>query len=249
MFIALVALIVGFLGALHAVRHIRVTTRSRFYKGTCSLPLPRSYSMVTGRFENPDVEEDDEDAVEPLTPVIKDRLTVTEFDYELDLDLEEIEEFALPELSRGRYLHDFTVNKTAIVDADGGRCFITTLDRDQFPRPKSLFDILVSLQEGNFELDIDELRVETRVELPPLANPLGEARYGHFIPAICEDYVNYVLVDADKVQTKIVTEEEIRILSKRSVGRRGDFDFAEFSGKNIIEYKILNLNEAPGRVN
>ena len=33
-----------------------------------------------------------------------------ELDYELDLDLEEFESLQLPEISHGRYLHDFKVN-------------------------------------------------------------------------------------------------------------------------------------------
>ena len=32
-----------------------------------------------------------------------------ELDYELDLDLEEFESLQLPEISHGRYLHDFKV--------------------------------------------------------------------------------------------------------------------------------------------
>ena len=32
-----------------------------------------------------------------------------EFDYEIDLDFETFEEFTLPEISHGRYLHDFKV--------------------------------------------------------------------------------------------------------------------------------------------
>ena len=33
-----------------------------------------------------------------------------ELDYELDLDLEEFESLQLPEISHGRYLHDFKVS-------------------------------------------------------------------------------------------------------------------------------------------
>ena len=37
-----------------------------------------------------------------------------ELDYELDLDLEEFESLQLPEISHGRYLHDFKVRKTEV---------------------------------------------------------------------------------------------------------------------------------------
>ena len=114
----------------------------RHYRGFCRIPYARTLqgSMVTGAFANGD---DAADAADGLTPVFEDELTAArmsltetfnddgtiEFDYELDLEFDEFEEFELPELSRGRYLHDFRVNKTAIVDADGGRCFVMDLDR------------------------------------------------------------------------------------------------------------------------
>ena len=39
-----------------------------------------------------------------------------ELDYELDLDLEEFESLQLPEISHGRYLHDFKVCWGFLID-------------------------------------------------------------------------------------------------------------------------------------
>jgi hypothetical protein len=97
-----------------------------------------------------------------------------EFDYELDLDFEEFESFELPELSSGRYLHDFRVNKTAIVDRAGGRCFVMPLDRDEVPKPRSILDIISNMNDGTYELDIKQIRHDTRVILPPVENSIDE---------------------------------------------------------------------------
>ena len=127
-----------------------------------------------------------------------------EFDYELDLDYEEFESFELPELSKGRYLHDFKVktfnpmlacacmqeyiileiplpfsmvqvNQTAIIDPEDNRCFLLPLDRDEIPKPRSLFDIIANMKNGAYELDIQEIRHDTRVVLPSITDltPFG----------------------------------------------------------------------------
>ncbi len=93
-----------------------------------------------------------------------------ELDYELDLDYEEFEEFQLPQISHGRYLHDFKANQTAIIDPEGGRCFVTPLDQEEVPRPRSFYEIIRNLRDGVYGLDVAEVRMDTRVVLPPVGN-------------------------------------------------------------------------------
>jgi len=94
-----------------------------------------------------------------------------ELDYELDLEFEEFEEFRMPQLSRGRYLHDFKVNKTAILDTAGGRCFLLDLDREEVPKPKSFLEIVRHLRrDGVYGMDVEEVRQDTRIVFPPLVN-------------------------------------------------------------------------------
>merc|ERR1712110_1225168 len=59
-----------------------------------------------------------------------------EFDFELDLDENQFESFELPEIFLGRYMHDFKVNHTGIIDRIGKRCFLMGLDRSLIPAPK-----------------------------------------------------------------------------------------------------------------
>jgi len=149
-----------------------------------------------------------------------------EFDYELDLDFEEFESFELPEISHGRYIHDFKVNKTAIIDPDGSRCFVMPLDRDEIPRPRNLFEVIRNMKDGAYEMDIEEVRHDTRVVLPPV-DDLEE--YGLFIFAACSDKTTYLLERSTNVVVKRSTEEEEA------------FQFMEFTGSRMIKYNIVNL--------
>ena len=64
----------------------------------------------------------------------------------------------------------FQRNKTAIIDVDGGRCFIMPLDRDEIPRPRNIFDMLNNMKDGAYEVDFEEVKHNTRVVLPPVRN-------------------------------------------------------------------------------
>lgn len=185
---------------------------------------------------------EDGDTVEPLKRVVQPELVQRvemqtrinkngglELDYELDLDLEEFESLQLPEISHGRYLHDFKVNKTAIIDPDGKRCFVMPLNRDEISPPRNLMEIISKLKNGAFELDLDEIRHDTRVVLPPLASLDG---YGFFIERSCFSYKTYLL--EEETSTKIIVK---RSADEPLTG------FIEFAGKSLIHYNIVNLEE------
>ncbi len=180
---ATLALCVALMGAVHLLRQMRA--RPRYVRGVCSLPIPVNQildeSMISGDFS-----EGAEDGwVNSLKPVrtpelVGERVSLTEkvsadgeveLDYELDLDYEEFEEFQMPQISHGRYLHDFKMNQTAIIDPDGNRCFVMPLDQDEVPKPKSFLQIIKNLKHGVYGLDIAEVRVDTRVVLPPIEDP------------------------------------------------------------------------------
>ena len=74
--------------------------------------------------------------------IFGDNMRSFEFDVELDLEDDMMETLELPEVFSGRYLHDFMVNLTVIVDTLGRRCFIMKLDRNTIPKPKNIFDYL-----------------------------------------------------------------------------------------------------------
>ncbi|EEC02163.1 conserved hypothetical protein, partial [Ixodes scapularis] len=68
--------------------------------------------------------------------------------FDLDLEFEQYEEIEVPDFThgrRGRFIHDFAVNKTGIVDMDGQRCFVMPLNRTLVLPPHSLFDLIVRM--------------------------------------------------------------------------------------------------------
>lgn len=232
----MVALCVGFVGVVHIVRQMR---RPHYFHGVSRLPYPASSSlsvdsMISGRFGNQDFE----GQVHGLKPVLDEELTgeelklnthlrgdgTVELVYELDLEYEEFESFEFPEISHGRYIHDFKFNKTAIIDPDGERCFVMPLDRKEIPRPKTLFDVIRNMKNGVYDMDIEEIRHDTRVSFPALKDL---SHYGLFITSACEGKTTFLL-------------ERVEIM-KRSVGGEKNFQFVELAGKKLIKYNIINF--------
>ena len=81
-----------------------------------------------------------------------------EFDVELDLEDNAMETFELPEVFSGRYLHDFMVNLTAIVDVVGRRCFLMKLDRNLIAKPRNILDYLNKERDGVYDLNYEEVK-------------------------------------------------------------------------------------------
>lgn len=69
---------------------------------------------------------------------------------------------------RGRFIHDFKINQTGIIDGDAGRCFIMPLDRETVLPPKSLYDLLIKMWDGYYNIDTERVRKNFRVVLPEL---------------------------------------------------------------------------------
>merc|ERR1712018_493349 len=146
---------------------------------------------------------------------------------------EQMETFVIeqmPQLSRGIYLHDFKMNKTVIVDTVNDRCFIMDLDRNEIKPPKDFMELVNNMYSGMYELDVDEIRHDTRVVTPSLES-VGCKEYGFVIYINCRDRTSYRLEDVEKSLKKRSTEE----------GKK--YQFIEFGGKSFIEYNIVNLHD------
>ena len=96
--------------------------------------------------------------VTDVDSIFGDDMRSFEFDVELDLENDAMETLELPEVFSGRYLHDFMVNLTVIVDTLGRRCFIMKLDRNIIPKPRNIFDYLNKEREGVYEVDYEEIK-------------------------------------------------------------------------------------------
>jgi len=192
----------------------------------------------------------------------------TERNFELDFDIdigEEREELQMPELSRGKYLHDFKVNKTAIIDHEKKRCFVFDLNRKHISSPRSLFELLHGMIKGTFGINFQQIREDMEVKFPAVSN-FNE--YGAVIKNVCGGMDTYRLehttptktwktakkmsgiatsvengnVDITNERQKKVGPSRIKRSAKEEVEKAPKDDYLEFAGK-YIHYNIVNLKD------
>jgi hypothetical protein len=90
---------------------------------------------------------------------------MTELIYEYTEDEQTLELFQMPQLSSGRYIHDFEKEKTLIFDSLNDRCFVMDLDKNEIKPPKTICDMYRGMHEadgdGVYKMDLEEVRQET----------------------------------------------------------------------------------------
>lgn len=153
-------------------------------------------------------------------------------EFEIDLNREEYEKIIVPDFRdgrSGRFIHDFNTNKTGIVDITGQRCFIMPLNRDNVLPPKSLFDLIQKIWDGYYKVDTEIVRETMKVITPPIEDA-SEA--GNYIAKECSGVPIYRL------------EKYVGGVVKRSADLHTEAKFAQFSGKGITEFDIINLEDA-----
>jgi hypothetical protein len=184
--------------------------------------------------------------------------------YEMDLEEETFELIQMPDVSSGLYVHDFTVNRTAIIEDN--RCFVMVMDRNEIAPPRNLLDILVNTKDG-YELDLDEIQHDMMIVLPELTPEDLFKEYGYFIGRACHDKTAYKLVPVpeeiaalqnldNSMQEEMNELEEVNEIldnpdqnvepelenfgrNKRSVSRKTKM-FKELS-KKLVTYRIVNF--------
>ena len=65
-------------------------------------------------------------------------------------------------------MNSIQMNKTVIIDTDNNRCFVMALNRNEVKPPRDFMDFITRLNNGVYQLDLDEVRHDTRVVKPPL---------------------------------------------------------------------------------
>jgi len=230
-----------FFRALH-VAHYR--------RGICRLPFDLRFfddtTLISGSFSNNEngLERTPKELGGSLIEEVKETINekvVEEADgkigleYEIDVETETFEMFQMPQLSRGKYLHDFKMNKTLIIDTDNNVCFIMPLDRKEIEPPRDFMEFINRLNNGIYQLDLDEVRHDTRVVLPPLEK-VDMMEYGFHIANQCRRKSSYLLEDVAKVLVKRSATP-----AEGEVGKK--FNFIEFGGKHFIKYNIVNIDD------
>lgn len=148
--------------------------------------------------------------------------------FEIDLENEHYEKIDVPDFRggrQGRFVHDFNINKTGIIDIDGQCCFVMPLDRQAVLPPRNMYDLLRKMYNGYYEVDTEIVRKTMKVVTPPISDL---SVVGTYIARECQDLPTYTLT---KVNSNVV---------KRSISNGV---FGQFAGKNIIEFDILNLED------
>ena len=146
--------------------------------------------------------------------------------FEFDLENEHYEKIDVPDFRggrQGRFIHDFNINKTGIIDVDGRCCFVMPLNRKTVLPPRNMYDLLRKIYNGYYEVDTEIVRETMKVVTPPITDL---SVVGTYIARECQDLPTYMLT---KVNSNVV---------KRSISSGV---FGQFAGKNIIEFDILNL--------
>lgn len=235
--ISLMGLMVG----LHLYRSVFM---KRVYCGTYRIPLNHGVmpenTLVAANFQSPKMAEDpfkmdmfalfnhemsDPDAFEEKEPIKE-----FEFDVELDMEDNVMETLELPEIFLGRYMHDFKINQTVIVDTLAKRCFLMKLDRTLIPAPRSIYEILAKMRNGAFDIDYEEIRKSYRISGPPVLE--FDRSHGAFIPDVCSSKITYNLEEIDR---SYIVKREV------GLGSSGN-KFGEFVGSHLITYDIVNIN-------
>jgi len=239
--LTLCLLILALIGLMSGAYIYKSMHSRRNWCGTYRIPLPTKKimenSLIGGNFQK-SLDEDDyiipeenffalfNHDVPYLGP---QEFRDFEFDVELDLDNDNVETLELPEVFSGRYLHDFMVNLTVIIDVLGERCFIMKLDRNVIPKPRNILDYLNKERQGAYDLDYEVIKQSFVINGEPLK--MFDPSYGRFIPDACYKKDTYEL--AEYTET---------IIEKREIGSSRGL-YGEFVGSKLIKYNIVNLHQ------
>jgi len=96
-----------------------------------------------------------------------------------------------------RFVHDFSINITGIIDVENRRCFVMPLLRNYVHPPEALFELLYRMSSGYYSADINKILSDYRM-VQPAINDLSD--YGLYISKDCADFVTF------KLEKDVVTE-------------------------------------------
>ncbi|CAI6345806.1 unnamed protein product [Macrosiphum euphorbiae] len=101
-----------------------------------------------------------------------------------------------------RFLHDFSVNITGIVDFQVQRCYVMPLLRNSVEPPESLYDMLLKMSTGYYSVDMNKIISNFHMVRPAITN-LSD--YGMYISKDCADYPTF------KLEKDIATDSPIEV--------------------------------------
>lgn len=234
-FTAFLVLATGIVGGVYLYRQFN-HNRIRYFRGWCGVPYVSDSKMPPVMSGSDFLRQNTNGALPEVANSIMDSVKDNFFQEQFDLDLEfdQYEEIEVPDFShgrRGRFIHDFAANKTGIVDVEGRRCFVMPLNRSLVLPPHSLFDLIVKMRAGYYDVDTEIVRERMRVVTPPI---LDFRDVGYYIARECSSLPTYRL------------ERMTVPVFKRSLTEQHHAVFVEFAGNKITQLEITNIEEAVG---
>lgn len=228
--VALMILIIGVIGGLYIYRQYARTQMHRFRTGWYSIPYD---SSIKSSYNKDSVNQSFMSSNVILKSLLEPETLGAQRNsfkerFEIDLENEHYEKIDVPDFRggrQGRFIHDFSINKTGIIDIDGHCCFLMPLDRQTVLPPRNMYDLLTKMYNGYYEVDTKVVRETMKVVKSPITNL---SVVGTYIARECQNLPIYMLM---KANSNVV---------KRSISNGV---FAQFAGKNIIEVDILNLED------
>ncbi|KAH8333530.1 hypothetical protein KR059_000506 [Drosophila kikkawai] len=240
--IAVVVMLMGVLGGWTLYRLYAPSHASMRYHALCEIPYPED-SMEQPRI----YQRSDEPfalnwrALLPQFGPLPDSDSLTDenssyFREEIELDGENDDDsyarIDVPDFKdgrRGRFMHDFKENQSAIIDTTTGRCFIMPLDRETTLPPTSFVDLMKKMGTGYYNIDTERVRRQMRVVTPRITDL---SLISERIANECYDMKVYQM------------EKFISGVSKRSADPLPEAGkYAAFMGKGVIEYDLANIAE------
>lgn len=246
-FTALLVMSIGIIGGVYIYRQYARAQMHRFHTGWYSIPYDGSNKMPYARdsihqglVAETDLFKSLTRATEQEAVDVQDSMNNNNIKrffkehFEIDLENEHYEKIDVPDFHggrQGRFIHDFNINKTGIIDIDGQCCFVMPLNRQRVLPPRNMYDLLNKMYNGYYEVDTEVVRETMEVVTPPVTDL---SSVGTYIARECENLPTYML---EKVSVNVI---------KRSAS---DSTFGQFAGKNILELNILHLDKVHAYTN
>ncbi|GAB1870038.1 Integral membrane protein 2 [Camponotus japonicus] len=236
--VALMILIIGVIGGLYIYKQYARTQMRRFRTGWYSIPYDSSNKAPYGHqglladselFTQSLTRAMEQDAMDIARHLDHEINNFFKERFEIDLENERYEKIDVPDFRggrQGRFIHDFNINKTGIIDIDGHCCFVMPLNRQRVLPPRNMYDLLRKMYNGYYEVDTAIVRETMKVVTPPITDM---SVVGTYIARECQDLPIYMLKKVDP--SSVV---------KRSVSSGV---FGQFAGNSIMEVDIVNLED------
>lgn len=174
-------------------------------------------------------EADSTDSIAPITDQLMDmQRLINSFQQQFELDLKQqlweiLQVPRVPQLGLGRparFIHDFSLNLTAILDMQSRECYVMPLNRSIIKPPQDLFEFLRGLEDGTYTVDGNSVRQTYYTSPLPV---MDYSTVGPFITRECGRYPTWMLVEHDVDAGMDNAQRRRRAVNNKNVATFGEF--------------------------